>query len=272
MPIDYQSMHKTFSRAAKSYHDNAVLQKEVLSRLLERLDDEAKIDKNLQPQNILDLGSGIGWAHASLKALFPSVKVTAVDFCEEMLQQIPDKTVSSVCADVHNLPFANNSFDVVFSNMLLHWSNEKDVFAECLRILKPGGLLLASCLGETTLSELKEAFAFIDDLPHVHSFPALHDLGDEMLKQGFQQVVVNAEVLTLTYDELPKLMADIKAAGGHNSDEARKKGLFIPKNLQKLCQAYEINRTDGRLPAHYEVVYVRGIKPATVGDIGLRIR
>ena len=271
MSLDYHAMQQAFSKAASHYEENAVLQKEVLTRLLERLHDEAKIDKNLQAQNILDLGCGTAWAYSGLKSIFPQAKITALDFSQTMLNQIQQQDIDKICADVHDLPFADNHFDVVFANMLLHWTNEQDVFRECLRVLKPNGLVLMSSLGETSLFELKQAFATIDNKPHVHDFPALHDLGDEMLKIGFQQVVVNAEVITLTYENIIKLMLDIKASGGHNTQEQRSKSLKSKHFLEKLEQAYEVFREENRLPASYEIVYLRGLKPKPNGDIHLKL-
>ena len=272
MSLNYNAIKKSFNKVAAHYHKNAVLQKEVLSRLLERLDDEHRIDTNLKPQSILDLGCGIGWAYEGFKTIFPKAKITGLDFSEQMLNQIKYESMSKVCSDAHDLPFSDNSFDIVFSNMLLHWSNESDVFNECLRVLKPNGLLIMSCLGETSLYELKDAFKTVDNYPHVHSFPALHELGDEMLKKGFQQVVVNAEVLTLTYENIIKLMKDIKASGGHNVEEKRIKSLKTRQYLKNLSQAYEVYREDNRLPASYEIVYLRGLKPKLKGDIGLTIQ
>lgn len=262
MPLEYQAIQKSFSAIAHQYENNAILQKEVLTRLLERLADEQTINPDRQVQHLLDLGCGTGWAAPHLFMQLPNVQITALDFSQEMLNQIkPHAKINPVLADVHDVPLADDSMDIVFSNMLLHWSNEKDVFNEAYRVLKPGGLILMSALGETSLFELKEAWSSVDDKAHVHEFPALHHLGDELLKTGFEQVVVNAEILTLTYENLMALMKDIKASGGHNSNEQRHKGLMSRSQLQQLTQTYESFRKDSRLPASYEVVYLRAIKP-----------
>jgi malonyl-CoA O-methyltransferase len=261
MPLEYEAIRKSFNSIADQYEDNAFLQKEVLLRLLERLQDEQAVDKHMQVKHVLDLGCGTGFAIPELFKQFGNIEITGLDFSQEMLNQIEKhKSLKLVHADVHDLPFADNSYDIVFSNMMLHWSNEQDVFAECLRVLKPNGTLLMSCLGETSLFELKQAWKEVDDHVHVHPFPALHHLGDELLKVGFQQVVVNAEVITLTYKDIMALMKDIKASGGHNSDENRTKGLLAKARLKRLTDAYELFKQDGRLPASYEIVYLRAKK------------
>ncbi|NOU01139.1 MAG: malonyl-[acyl-carrier protein] O-methyltransferase BioC, partial [Gallionella sp.] len=54
--IDKKQMRRAFSRAASSYDATAVLQREVCTRMLERLEYI-----RLQPSRILDVGSGTGW-------------------------------------------------------------------------------------------------------------------------------------------------------------------------------------------------------------------
>jgi len=262
MPLEYEAIRNSFNAIAHQYQDNAILQKEVLIRLLERLADEQTLNPDLQAQHLLDLGCGTAWAATELFELFPKVQITALDFSKNMLNQIkPNPLIKAVLADVHDIPLDDESMDIVFSNMLLHWSNEKEVFKEAYRILKPGGLIVMSALGGTSLFELKQAWAAVDNGEHVHDFPALHNLGDGLLKTGFEQVVVNAEVLTLTYKNIMALMRDIKASGGHNSNERRPKGLMSHSQLTQLKQAYEPFRSEDRLPASYEIVYLRALKP-----------
>ncbi|MCF6319268.1 MAG: methyltransferase domain-containing protein, partial [Proteobacteria bacterium] len=247
MPLEYEAIRQSFNRIAKQYEENAILQKEVLGRLLERLHDEQILDAKLKPTHIIDLGCGTGWAIPEILKLFPDTKISALDFSQAMLNEIDTNNgVDVFCADVHDLPFDDNSVDVVFSNMLLHWSNEQDVFAEAMRVLKPGGLLIMSCLGETSLVELKQAWLNVDKQSHVHDFPALHNLGDDLLKQGFAEVVVNAEIITLTYKHIIALMKDIKASGGHNVNENRKKGLMCRSQLALLEKGYELVREEKR--------------------------
>ncbi len=272
MPLEYEAIRKSFDTVAKNYEHNAVLQKEVLIRLLERLEDEGSIDANLDPQTILDLGCGTGWAESKLLKLWPNAKITGIDFSQSMLNQTDSHDQAEyLMADVHDLPLLDNSIDVVFSNMMLHWSNETDVFDECLRVLKPGGLLLMSCLGETSLFELKQVCESVNNKFQVHNFSALHDLGDQLLKKNFEQVVVNAEVITLTYADVQSLMRDIKASGGQNVDENRHKGLVASEYLHKVIAAYEDFRQDDKLPASYEIVYLRAKKVKVKEKIPLKI-
>lgn len=273
MPLEYEAIRKSFNTAAKKYEKNAILQKEVLGRLLERLSDEKQLDETLNPTHIVDLGCGTGWAIPALLQQFDGVKITCIDFSQNMLNKIPtNKQVKTILNDAHDLPFDDNSVDIVFSNMLLHWCNEADVFKECMRILKPGGLLLMSALGETSLVELKHAWLSVDKNCHVHDFPALHSLGDDLMHSGFEEVVVNAEIFTLTYQDVIALMKDIKASGGHNSNENRRKTMMTRNQLNQLTVGYEEFRQDDKLPASYEVVYLRAKKPNQKEGLSLTIK
>ena len=273
MPLEYHAILKSFNSKATQYEQNAVLQKEVLSRLLERLEDECQIDQKFKPQRVLDLGCGTGWAIPELLKLFDNVKISALDFSKNMLSHVPqNKQVTTVLNDVHDLPFEDNTMDVIFSNMLIHWCNEKDVFSECMRVLKPGGLIIMSALGETSLVELKQAWLSVDKQAHVHDFPALHNMGDDLLKLGFEEVVVNAEIITLTYKDVVSLMKDIKASGGHNVNENRRKSLMPRSQLKQLSDAYDEFRDNNRLPASYEIVYLRARKSNKINNISMSIK
>ena len=65
MKVSKQSVKKAFGNAADSYDQAAVIQSEILERVLDRLNI-------LQPQasNILDLGSGTGLATQRLQNLY----------------------------------------------------------------------------------------------------------------------------------------------------------------------------------------------------------
>ncbi|GAC1334671.1 MAG: hypothetical protein NVSMB17_16650 [Candidatus Dormibacteria bacterium] len=96
----------------------------------------------------LDVGTGTG--HTAF-AFAPAVAwVTAVDLTEEMLRRAErvrkDQGYGNVelrVADVHELPFANASFDLVTCRRAAHhFSDITGALAEMGRVLRPGGRLL----------------------------------------------------------------------------------------------------------------------------------
>jgi ubiquinone/menaquinone biosynthesis C-methylase UbiE len=103
----------------------------------------------IRNKRVLEIGSG-GGGHSALFRNY-GAHVTAIDITPERVAstgrklQILDecaKTGSGVAilADAENLPFATNYFDIVYSNGVLHHSeNTEKCIEEVFRVLKPGG-------------------------------------------------------------------------------------------------------------------------------------
>jgi malonyl-CoA O-methyltransferase len=262
--IDKRATRESFSRAAVSYDRAAVLQREVGDRMAERL-DYVRID----PSRILDAGSGTGHGTLSLAARYPGAQRIALDMAPAMLRlalaKEPGRVMSAlrgrsrtdaVCGDIEQLPLAGASIDMVWSNLALQWVNDLPAaLGEFARITRAGGLLMFSTFGPDTLQELRAAFAAVDGYSHVSRFTDMHDIGDMLLEAGFATPVVDMEKITLTYPTLPELMRDLKAIGAHNATAGRRPGLMGRHAFARVVEAYERFRSDGRLPATYEVVY-----------------
>ena len=274
--FDKKQVRRSFERAANSYDAAAVLQHEVCKRMDERLD----LIK-LQPALILDAGSGTGNALPTLQQRYPKARVIAFDLAYTMLLRgrlheaertaapwwkfVAKPIVIPVCGDIEQLPLANASVDLVWSNLALQWVNDLDqAFAEFNRVLAPGGLIMFSTFGPDTLKELRDAFATSDGVEqhtHVSRFIDLHDVGDILVKRGFADPVMDMEPFTLTYSDVRALMHDLKAIGAHNATQSRAPGLTGRARLAAVTAAYEPLRRDGKLPATFEVVYGHAWKP-----------
>ncbi|KRT55193.1 malonyl-acyl carrier protein O-methyltransferase BioC [endosymbiont of Ridgeia piscesae] len=254
--IDKNQARRSFARAAARYDEVAVLQRETAQRMLERLDYIRH-----QPAVILDVGAGTGEATAKLAARYRKAQVIALDFALPMLQQARRRgplfrKPRCLCGDAEQLPLADASVDLIYSNAALQWCNDLNAtFRELLRVLRPDGLLMFSTFGPDTLHELRHSWAQVDGMPHVSPFPEMHQVGDALVSAGFADPVVDVERVTLTYEAVAGLMRDLKTLGAHNVTRGRHKGLTGKGRLQAMYQAYEAFRRDGRLPATYEVVY-----------------
>ena len=234
-----------------------MLQREVLSRLLERLDYI-----KLEPKLILDLGSGTGQAIKPLNKRYAKTQVLALDMAEAMLAQsrkqygLFDKKWL-VNADMEHLPLKDQCVDMVFSSLALQWSNDlQHSFEEFKRVGRPGGLLMFTTFGVNTLAELRQSFAAIDDTPRVHQFMDMHDVGDMLLAAGLSQPVMDMEQITLQYKSFRDLLSDLKSIGATNAEKGRQRGLMTAAKLKRLQQAYEeIAFEEGCYQASYEIVY-----------------
>ena len=254
-------VRRAFERAARTYDEAAVLQREVCARLLEHLDPI-----RLAPRRAVDLGCGTGHAFDALARRFPGAAVLGVDISPAMLARARDRSPwwqrmlgarrpTLVCADAERLPLASASVDLVFSNLALQWCEPSRLFAEAARTLTAGGLFLFSTFGPDTLKELRAAFAEADGAPHVNRFIDMHDLGDALMHAGFADPVMDMETITLEYDTVLAVARDLQAIGAVNSLPSRSRGLPGRERWRRMTDAYERFRRDGVLPATWEVVY-----------------
>lgn len=117
--------------------------------------------KNTASPAILDIGCGIGGASRFLGERFENAKVTGITLSpiqaaratELNIEADLDGRVSNIVCDAMQMPFADNSFDLVWSlESAEHMADKTRLITECMRVLKPGGTLvmLAWCLRESS--------------------------------------------------------------------------------------------------------------------------
>jgi len=266
--INKVQVRRAFSRAARDYDAAAVLQREVCQRMLERLDYI-----KLQPARVLDAGSGTGWGTRQLAQRYPAAQVVALDMALGMLQVARDQASwwrklfagsqqSHLCADVEALPLAADSVGMAWSNLTLQWCNDLPAtFRELHRVLKVDGLLMFSTFGPDTLKELRSAFHGVDGHSHINRFADMHDIGDMLAHSGFAEPVMDMEIITLTYDDVKSVMQDLRSIGAHNATAGRAQGMMGKAAWQTVLENYERHRSNGKLPATFEVVYGHAWKP-----------
>jgi len=255
--IDARHVRQAFNIAAKNYDAFSLLQQTVADRLIESFEYI-----KTRPSAILDLGSGTGYGARLLKRQFKKAQIYQLDLSVEMLKNSRKQASRFfskdhfLCADANQIPAADNSFDLVFSSLMLQWCNDPDaVFAEIKRVLKPGGVFLFTSFGPDTLQELRESWRRVDDDVHINAFADMHDIGDSLIRNGMDAPVLTIENMVLTYDECKQLMRELKNIGAHNVNNGRRKTLTGKKRLQKVIKNYESYRQDNKLPATYEVIY-----------------
>jgi malonyl-CoA O-methyltransferase len=255
--FDRRRLQHSFGRAAAGYAEVAVLQRETESRLLEQLEVlEAKI-----PARVLDVGSGPGRASGVMKGRWPKSEVIALDIALPMLRQVPKNTrfwrpIKRVCAEAAHLPFADNSVDLIFSNLCLQWVPDLPAaLAEFRRVLREDGLLLFSTFGPDTLVELREAYLQSGERqPPLSPFAAIQQVGDAMIAAGFRNPVLDRDQFTLTYPDVMSLLRELRAIGAGDARVQRPRGLGGKARQARMIAAYETLRDEGRLPSTWEVI------------------
>lgn len=99
-------------------------------------------------KTLLDLGCGDG--RDSIYFSNKGLSVTAVDFSESGITKLKTQSqkIKCVAKDIRNINFPNNSFDVIYAHLSLHYFDDETtskVFNNLFRILKKGGLIFIKC-------------------------------------------------------------------------------------------------------------------------------
>ncbi len=130
----------------------------VLSRIMNRV-NRGVIDSTIDllrvspDHQVLEIGFGGGSALVQLAKRLTSGSVTGVDSSADMVLQAERKFRRDIAAgrvqvqagDVSQLPFADSSFDRVFTiNTIYFWPDALQGLSEIRRVLKPGGIAAVS--------------------------------------------------------------------------------------------------------------------------------
>lgn len=244
----------SFSRAAVSYDSVAGLQREVGQQLLGYL-DRGPVSASV----VLDLGCGTGFFRPELNALYPDATYIGLDLAPGMVEYARARSRGEgawLVGDAESLPLATDSVDIIFSSLAIQWCHRPEHFlAELARVLKPGGQCVFSTLGPDTLRELRRAWAAVDAHQHVNTFLPAAALATVAGKIPAIGLKLETERHTMRYRRVGELLAELKNLGAHNMNRGRRTGLTTRKSLQGMLRAYEDWRSDGLLPATYDVIF-----------------
>ena len=143
-----------------------------------------------RPLLAIDLGTGPADIPVRLLRLRPAWRIVAADASPAMLCFAGETlageeragNIHLLLVDVKNTPFADETFDVVFSNSILHHIEDTATFwAELMRIARPGAFVLLRDLARPASSE--EALEIVSRYA---------SLGTDMLQEEYYRSLLSA--------------------------------------------------------------------------------
>jgi malonyl-CoA O-methyltransferase len=256
---DKSLVRASFGRAARGYDEWAVVQRGIGDRLLGCLSAIPLPDR----PEILDLGSGTGYCTRQLQQR--QANVTGLDISPQMLGtarsgQLVD--TAYVCADAEYLPVADDSIDLVFSNLMIQWCRDlQRLFGEVARVLKPGGLFVFSTFGPKTLSELRAAWRQVDMHSHVNHFAAESEIEKAMLRAGLINESLECEATRVVYGGVLELMRELKGIGAHNVTCDRPRTLTGKEKIRRMIDGYPGRQGGKEITATFELILGKCSQP-----------
>ncbi len=165
--------------------------------LTERMASAAGVRSGMK---VLDAGSGIGGSARFLVDRF-DCEVDAIDLSEEFVRTADDLDklvglpgrISHRAGSVLDLPYDDNSFDVVWSqNVTMNVADKAAMFAQAFRVLRPGGVYVLTHFGKGTGGEID--FPVPWAMTQATSFTVSpSELVDTLSGAGFQNIKDHAK-------------------------------------------------------------------------------
>ena len=183
---------------------------------------------DFKPKKIVDLGCTVGHSTLPFAEVFPQAEVHGVDVGAATLRYAHARAEGMglkahfTQQDAAALKYEDNSFDLVVSHILLHETSGKaikDVYKECYRILKPGGMMIHADLPPFGDMDVYQQF-ILDNETYYNNEPfwgAMRDLDQIALSvdAGFDREAIY-------FDTAPMAILEFAMADDSYSEEKAK--------------------------------------------------
>jgi SAM-dependent methyltransferase len=198
-----------------------------------------------------------------------AVSLIRADIVLPEFQGEDDGVERCMAYDEESVPFTEE-LNLIASNLSMHFLNNfPGALQQALKALRPGGVFLATILGEETLHELKTACLHADSEYYGgmrrRIAPAIDIKTAAMLAQkaGFEEVVSDVARLTVHYPEVQDLLRDL--VGMAQDSYILDRVDIIPgkeKYLEALnIQYHERFGKNEQIPATFDIITITGRKP-----------
>jgi SAM-dependent methyltransferase len=161
-------------------------------------------------------------------------------------------------------------YDQIKSILSLHNANDlPGLLTQIQKALKPDGLFIGCLFGGETLYELRDCLQQAETeiiggmTPRVHPLADKHNIGALMQRTGYALPVIDSERVIVTYDNIFKLMHDLRYMGESNLLTIRQKSFTRRSIFLRANELYQskYRDKDGRLEATFEIIFMLGWSP-----------
>ena len=265
------------------------LRDEIADRLVDRLDD---LDSTRKFTSAADIGC---WNGHVLRAIERRKHLESDGVLHKLAQYDQSKNMLLLAQQRHqtappsvldlsyhhllecdggneDLGLEENSLDLIFSNMWLHWCNNlPSLLTQMRKALKPDGLFLGAMLGGDTLLQLRSSLVLGEQAvmggvsPRISPQVHVGDVGMLLQGAGFNIPTVDTDLVTVEYPSPHSLMKHLQGMGESNASVLRQKGPLRRDVMDIATKEYHDrygNAEDGSVPATYQVIYMIGWSPS----------
>ncbi len=263
--IDKNKVKKNFS-SAEEYDNHTSYHNITMAMISESVKEFNKNGKFLQ---ILDVGCGTAQGYDALKTNLNQggFKYFGLDIAIGLLDKAKERINKTgrgsndaylINGDAELLPFKPDKFDVIFSNITIHWLNDIDIFLlRCKTSLKNDGIMIFAFLISGTLQELKESFKY-DENGNGLKFHEFQEIGSYKEKiKAFGLKIEHCDIIeyTETAESSLHLLKRINLLGAKNTfDNNNYKTGLLRKGLKNYDKNYR--NEDDMVYCTYKIAYL----------------
>ncbi len=244
-----QRVRKAFTDAADQYDILASLHREIGRELVKK-------NMRCDADRILDVGTGTGYLANKIKFFFPDALVVGLDIAEGMIEKaaLTHEGIKWMQADGEALPFKDNSFDRIFSNLSYQWMADLPAaLGHARRVLSEQGAMHGTLFGFRTCEELFSSLEAIHPELAVRRLVTVEDVRRTLRAVGFKNVHVDYELIKVQFADVWELLGWLKNIG---ANQLPRQGNVSKETLAKVGEHYRQHFPYGDgICASFEVIW-----------------
>lgn len=238
---------RAFSSAHNTYAQHAVLQRDVARWLSEH------ITTHHIEESIVDIGCGTGFMAECL----PEHSLIGLDIAPDLLKQCAShpNVSQTMLADMHALPFAQNSVANVCSSLALQWTEHPTTpLKNIAHILKPNGQCFFTVPLLGSLKEMDYCWQASGQNTAMNPLFSLDDWARWCAQSGLNVISNTQKTFTHYYPTAREAFLSLKRTGAHHrfplNNDLKKPSYAC---LKKRILAYDELKTSKGFPLSFNI-------------------
>ena len=248
--IDKQLIIQRFTKSLKTYNKEAVIQKNIINRLVRDIKD---LNLDNKVSKVLEIGCGTGLLTNNLIELFNPNYLLLNDICEgvknyynKILFEKFNINVDFIIGDAEKLNFGNY-IDVIISTSTIQWvENLPNFFQKCYNALSENGLLILTTFGKTHFKEFRHLIE-TDTLVYRN----INELKD-MLDKKFHISLIKEDIYTLYFDMPLDVLLHCKKTGVN----AYNNKMWLKSDIFNFFKLYDYKFNDKVLLTYHPIFII----------------
>lgn len=266
--FDYDLLRKHRLRALAALGEDSLFLWEALAnRLVDRLQDIRR-----EFPLAVNIGVHHGGLTEKLTGKFGIKRMISVD-------DLPFAKHHYIESSLDLLSIKPASIDLMVSLGHMHWVNDlPGLLAQIKQSLKPDGVFIGMLSGGDTLMELRQSLMVVETKhrggvsARVSPMLSLQDASNLMQRAGFALPVVDMERISISYQNIIRLLHDLRAMGQTNALMQRSKAPLTKMMLQDVLMHYyeHFPHPEGGAAASFDIITMIGWAPHSSQTQSLR--